>query len=373
MAILKLPHGQLNLPAFLPDATFGVVRSVDSFDLEKCGIQALMMNTFHLMQKPGSSTIKNLNGVHRMSGWSSPIFTDSGGFQSYSLIRENSKYGSITDQGIVFRPNNSSRKLKLTPEKSIQLQFSYGADVLFCLDDCTHIDDSFKRQEQAVRRTIKWAQRSKSEFERLLNQKHICQHRPLLFAIIQGGRSLELRRQCAEEIVKIGFDGFGFGGWPLDSKGSLLVNLLNYTRNTIPSKFPMHALGIGHPISIVKCIQLGFEIFDCTLPTRDARKGRLYTLADEMRSLSYIGYEESFSYTYIQDNKYKKSKNPVSQYCDCLTCSKYSLSYLHHLFKINDHLYFRLATIHNLRFMARLIESLSALVNQGMIKQHSAL
>ena len=213
---LKLPHGQLKLPAFLPDATLGVVRSVDSYDLEQCGIQALVMNTFHLMQKPGSTTIQSLGGLHTMSGWQYPIFTDSGGFQSYSMIRENSKYGSLTDKGIIFRPEGSNRKLQFTPEKTIQLQLSYGADLLFCLDECTHVDDSYEKQNQSVQRTIDWAKRCKKEFQRLIEQKGISEEqKPLLFAIIQGGGSFELRKQCANELLEIGFDGFGGRIWGL--------------------------------------------------------------------------------------------------------------------------------------------------------------
>ena len=160
---LELPLGTLDLPAFLPDATLGVVRAVDSVDLMQCGVQAVVMNTFHLMQHPGSSTVQALGGLHAMSGWPRPIVTDSGGFQAYSLIRQNAKYGSLTDNGILFRPENSSRKIQLTPEKCIQLQFSYGADVMMCLDDCTHVDDPPAEQRASVQRTIDWARRGKRE------------------------------------------------------------------------------------------------------------------------------------------------------------------------------------------------------------------
>ena len=168
---LKLPHGELRLPVFLPDATQGVVRAVDSADLELCGVQALVMNTFHLMQRPGSSTIQALGGLHRMCAWSRPIITDSGGFQAYSLIRQNARFGQITDSGIIFRPEGSDRKIQLTPEKSVQLQLRYGADVVICLDDCTHVEESPAEQERAVRRTVAWARRCKVEFERILGQK----------------------------------------------------------------------------------------------------------------------------------------------------------------------------------------------------------
>jgi len=363
---VKLPHGELNLPAFLPDATHGVVRSVDSCDLEQCGVPALVMNAFHLMQRPGSSTIQALGGLHQMSGWSHPITTDSGGFQAYSLIRQNSRYGSLSDRGILFRPEGSDRKLRLTPEKVIQLQLSYGADILFCLDDCTHAEDSLETQRESVQRTINWARRCKAEFQRLLEQKEIPDaERPLLFAAIQGGGDRGLRRHCASELLALGFDGYGYGGWPLDRQGNLLTDILAYTRELVPSQFPMHALGVGHPANVVAAAQMGYELFDSAMPTRDARHGRLYAFTEESMSFSsaWMGKmgrlnRDWFSYVYVQDKKYIKSKVPISPYCDALCCSNYSLGYLNHLFSVNDTLFFRLATIHNLRFMVQLMECL---------------
>lgn len=348
---IRLPHGPLDLPAFLPDATRGVVRGVDSADLERCGIQSVVMNTFHLMQHPGSSTIEALGGLHRMFGWSRPIFTDSGGFQVYSLIRQNPAYGSLSRKGATFRPAGSSRKFILTPEKSIQLQVAYGADVLFCLDDCTHASDPPDVQRDSVARTIAWARRSKAEFEWLAGQKGWTQdERPLLFAVIQGGGERDLRRQCAEALLEMGFDGYGYGGWPLDEQGHLLTEMLAYVRELVPREYPLHALGVAHPANLVACAQLGYDLFDGAMPTRDARHGRLYTFLSD-------GLEEDwFAYTYAADDKHIKSDAPISPFCDCLCCSRYSLGYLHHLFKIGDSLYVRLATIHNLRFMVQLTE-----------------
>ncbi|AFY69324.1 tRNA-guanine transglycosylase, various specificities [Thalassoporum mexicanum PCC 7367] len=358
---LKLPHGELQLPAFLPDATVGVVRSLDAQDLEQCGIQALVMNAFHLMQRPGSSTVSALGGIHRMSGWQRPIFTDSGGFQAYSLIRANSKYGSISDRGLIFYPEGSQRKLKLTPEKTIQLQMGYGADLLFCLDDCTNAEDSLDVQEVSVKRTIAWAKRCKAEFVRLLEQKKIdlnSSDRPLLFAVLQGGGSFELRRECAEALLEIGFDGYGFGGWPLDQHGNLLTDILAFCRSLIPKQFPMHALGIGHPQNVLAVARMGYELFDCVMPTRDARHGRLYAFTRELDDLPEAMDSSWFSYVYAQDKKHIKANQAIAPFCDASCCQRYSLGYLHHLFNINDTLYYRLATIHNLRFMARLMELL---------------
>jgi queuine tRNA-ribosyltransferase len=343
------------LPEFLPDATRGVVRSLDAADLENCGLQALVMNTFHLMQNPGSSTIQALGGLHRMSGWKRPIITDSGGFQVYSLIRQDPKFGSLSAKGASFRIQDSGRKFNLTPEKSVQLQIAYGTDVVICLDDCTHVDAPFDNQSESVRRTIDWARRSRQEYDRLLSQKKYPDgSRPLIFGVVQGGGYLELRQRCAEALMEIGFDGYGYGGWPLNSQGGLLVDLLAYTREAIPHEFPMHALGVAHPHNVVECVQLGYELSDGAMPTRDARHARLYQFNVDPASPSTRLEGEWFSFLYVLDDKHIKSSLPVSAYCDCPLCSRYSLGYLHHLFKIKDTLSFRLATLHNLRFMTQL-------------------
>lgn len=362
---LETPHGSLPLPAFLPDATLGVVRSVDSADLERVGVRAVVMNVFHLMQKPGSSTVHALGGLHRMAGWPFPIVTDSGGFQAYSLIRQNPKQGSLSDAGIRFRPEGAGREFLLTPEKSVQLQLAYGADVVICLDDCTHADAPAADQETSVQRTVAWAGRCKAEFELQMQQRRARKDGPMsprLFAVVQGGSSAPLRTRCAETLLDIGFDGYGFGGWPFDGEGRLLSEMLEVVRAAIPQEFPLHALGVGQPEHVVTCTRMGYDLFDCALPTRDARTGRLYVWASppEPEICSFSGTWRRT--VYIDDDKHRKADTPISPGCDCPTCALYSLGYLRHLRKCGDTLYFRLATLHNLRFMSRLIELLSASV-----------
>ena len=212
------------------------------------------------------------------------------------------------------------------------------------------MDDDLEIQQKAVERTVEWAKRCRIEFDSLLNDKDLEGNKlPKLFAVVQGGGDKDLRKQCAEQLLDIGFDGYGYGGWPLDSGGKLLTEIVGYTRELIPSEFPMHALGVGHPENVTACANLGYQMFDSALPTRDARRGRLYTFTTES------GLEGKwFRFLYIQDEKHVRSPEPISEFCDCLTCTKYSRGYLHHLFKINDHLFFRLATVHNLRFMHQL-------------------
>ncbi|MGI8914969.1 MAG: tRNA-ribosyltransferase family protein [Chloroflexota bacterium] len=359
MRNLTLAHGTLTFPTFLPDATVGVVRSVDALDLEQCGVTALVMNTFHLMQRPGSSTIQALGGLHRMACWDGPIMTDSGGFQAYSLIRQSPKQGRIGIDGITFQPQDAPRRYHLSPEKTVRLQLGYGADIVVCLDDCTNAAAPLADQEEAVQRTVEWARRCKAEFSRALDERRTpLEQRPRLFAVVQGGNLPSLRRACAEQLLAIGFDGYGFGGWPLDDQGKLLTEIIAYTRQLIGPQWPMHALGVGSPRNVAASVAAGYEMFDSALPTRDARQGRLYTWNCE-RLPPDAGQEGSwFSYLYINDKKHFRTPAPISLYCDCFCCRRYSTGYLHHLHSINDLLYARLATIHNLRFMTRLTELL---------------
>jgi queuine tRNA-ribosyltransferase len=356
---IKLRNGVLKTPVFLPDATLAVVRSVDSADLEDCGIPAVVMNTFHLMQRPGSSTIQALGGLHRMSSWPKPIMTDSGGFQAYSLIRQNPKFGQVHEKGISFQLQGSNRKFQLTPEKTIQLQMSYDSDIVVCLDEPTHVDEGYAEQKISVERTIAWAKKSRREYDRLVEQKGLSEDsRPRIFAVVQGGGFKELRKACADALLEIGFDGYGFGGWPLDAQMNLLTDIVNYTREIIPPQFPLHGLGIGHPQNVAASYAMGYEMFDSAMPTRDARHGRLYTFTTPPSAPQGGLTDKWFKYLYIEDEKLIKDGSPLSEYCDCLTCRRYSRSYLHHLFKIGDTLFYRLATLHNLRFMVQLCDRL---------------
>ena len=345
---LDLPNGTLTYPVFFPDATHAVVRALDARDLEETGLQGLVMNTYHLMKKPGISTVQALGGLHQMSGWQKPILTDSGGFQAWSVIKENPKEGSLTNNGIMIRKQGGG-KLQLTPEKSIQLQYKMGADILVCLDECTHVSDPPEVQRRSVDRTVKWAQRCRQTFEQLMQNLPDDQPKPVLLGVVQGGGDFELRRECAERLLEIGFDGYGFGGYPLDEDGNLLTEILQHTRELIPEEFPLHALGVGHPQSVQTLWKIGYQMFDCALPTRDARRGRLYTFTTRGPLQG-----DWFKIKYINDEEFIRESRPLDENCNCHTCQRYSAGYLHHLFKQNEFSYYRLATIHNLHFMVEL-------------------
>jgi queuine tRNA-ribosyltransferase len=359
-SFLELGHRQIRLPVFLPDATRGVVRTVDAVDLAVCGVQALVMNVFHLMQRPGSTTIRSLGGIHKMYGWDGGIITDSGGFQAYSLIHANPKNGSITDRGLLFRGEAKKARLLLTPEKTIQLQLNFGSDLVICLDDCTHPDAPNNDQVRAVNRTIAWAKKCKSEYLRLIDEKNIpFETRPRIYAVIQGGKSNALREKCATALLEIGFDGFGYGGWPINEEKQIYEAQFQLLRTIIPPAYPLHALGVGHPNNIVEACSLGWSIFDSALPTRDARRGRLYAFKYLPQTVSDLKQKDWFATVYIADQNKIKVNSPVFEGCQCPTCRQVSTGFLHHLFKLDDMLYHRFATMHNLQFMVTLCDVLA--------------
>jgi len=359
MTNLPLPHGNIPLPAFFPDATRGVVRTVDSADLINCGVQGLVMNAYHLMTKPGPATIKSLGGLNSFAGWERPIITDSGGFQVFSLIRENAALGEIRPNEIIFR--RDGKKTTLSPEKCIQSQLSYGSDVLMALDYCTHPNDPYETQAKAVEVTIKWGKRCMDTF--LQNTKG---RDAQLFGIIQGGNEKALRKECATALLEMGYAGFGFGGWPLDENGRLTEEILAYTAELIPDQMVKYAMGVGKPENIVACVKMGFNLFDCVIPTREARHNRLYVFDEAFETPANIDLSRNFyQYMYPLDDAYRRDKRPISCLCDCHACKHYSRAYLRHLLSIGDGLGSRLATIHNLRFYTMLMEALQGRYSKG--------
>lgn len=344
--------GEIRLPAFFPDATYGAVRAGSFEDVYASGLLGLEMNSYHLMSKPGAKLIKSLGGLHGFTGYKGAILTDSGGFQLYSLIRENPAYGEIRDNEIIFRPDMGSEKLIFTPEKCIQAQFQYGSDIIMALDMCTSPDDPYEVQKRSVELTVRWGARCRAEYDKLSRGK---QATPLIFGIVQGGQFEDLRRKCGEELEKIGFDGYGFGGWPIDAQGQLREDILKMAADAMPDNKIKYAMGLGKPEEIVACVRMGYQLFDCVIPTREARHQRLYVFQPG------TGLDEKFyKHMYIMDDKYCRDSRSVDDDCDCVLCRNHSRAYLHHLFKMNDPAAMRLATAHNLRFYGRLMERLRA-------------
>jgi len=335
-----------------------VVRALDAQDVRATGTPGVVMNTYHLLLHPGPKVVSHLGGLHGFTGWDGPILTDSGGFQAFSLLRENPSLGEIRPGEIIFRPSKEADKLTLSPEKCIQVQLSCRADIVMCLDWCTHPGDPPSVQAQAVETTVRWARRCRQEFDRLVAERYrdAAAPRPLLFAIVQGGEERELRRQCAEALREIGFDGYAYGGWPLDDGYHLMADILAYTAGLLPPELPRYAMGVGKPENVVACARMGYNLFDCVIPTRDARHMRLYTFAPSTLDRVTLTPDKRFYETlYLQDQVHRHDPRPLSALCDCHTCRHYSRAYLYHLFRVEDALAQRLATIHNLRFYAQLM------------------
>ena len=346
------------VPTFLPDATRAGVRATSAVDLRGIGIEGLVVNAFHLLRRPGARVVQAAGGVHRFMGWDGPILSDSGGFQVWSLIRQDPARGVIRDNEVIFREPTTGQKWNLTPERVIRLQMQLGSDVLVCLDDCTDAGDPEPEQERSVARTVKWARRCRDEFDRQTDRLP-AGGRPLLFAVVQGGGSEALRRQCATELSNIGFDGYGFGGWPLGEDGALLAEPLRWVAETLPEAAAKHALGIGRPDHVVAAHALDYSIFDCALPTRDARHGRLYAFRAGWGSRRPSSGDPFYAALRMHDAKYRIDHGPLEDGCDCPFCGAgLSRAYLHHLFKVGDVAAERYATLHNLRFYVRLFELL---------------
>lgn len=346
------------MPTFLPDATRAGVRGVSAADLKAIGIEGVVVNAFHLLRRPGARVVQAAGGVHRFMGWDSPVLSDSGGFQVWSLIRQDPARGVIRDNEVIFREPSTGEKWNLTPERVIGIQMQLGTDVLVCLDDCTAPEDPESEQERSVERTVRWAQRCRDEFDRRVARMP-DDERPLLFAVVQGGRAEGLRRQCASALAAIGFDGYGFGGFPLAEDGTLLTDALGWVAGSLPAEAPKHALGLGRPDHVVSAFAVGYSIFDCALPTRDARQGRLYAFRPSWAPRRPSPGDPFFSALRIHDPKHRIQHAPLEDGCDCPFCAAgLTRAYLHHLFKVGDVAAERYATLHNLRFYVRLFELL---------------
>lgn len=339
------------MPVFFPDATRAVVKSIDTLDLESTKTKGILVNTFHLWQGLGKSVLKEFGGIRNFMAYNGACISDSGGFQVMSVIKSGNVKGKITDEGVVFHADG--KKEVLTPEKSIEFQIKLGSDMVVVLDDFTDPKVGYDEAKISVERTIEWARRSKKEFGRLTKKE-----KPYILGVVQGGKFQDLRKYCAQELAKIGFDGLGYGGWPITESKEFDYESAKTIASNTPKGYFLYGLGIGKPDEIVGCVKLGFNIFDCVLPTRDGRHGRLYVY-DAISVKEIDVYKPNFYHFYNPAREiYYKDTSPVSTACDCLLCTKYSRSYLSHLFKIGDFTAGRLATIHNLRFYSILMEKL---------------
>ncbi len=356
---LKTEHGIVSTPFFMPDATRGFVRSLSKSDLEEVKMGPMVVNTYHLYLQPGEKIIKKSGGIHDFMNWQKPLLSDSGGYQIFSLIHKDSKMGKITDEKVVFQSPIDGKKYEITPRKAIQIQFDLGVDMMVCLDDPSPNSYSKRDIKKAVERTITWAKICKDEYNKQIKKRKMTNKNcPLIFGVVQGGEYLDLRKHCVEELAKIGFDGYGFGARHIDDDGKFMEEVLQATADFIPKDSLRFALGIGKPEDIVRCFNMGWDMFDCVIPTREGRHGRLFVW-NKQRELSVKKSKTTFYKTInIGNEKFKEDFTPIDLNCDCYTCKNYTKAYLNHLMKTKEALFLRLASIHNLRFYMQLMEKL---------------
>ncbi|MCK9378599.1 MAG: tRNA guanosine(34) transglycosylase Tgt [Candidatus Moranbacteria bacterium] len=360
---VKTKSGELETPFFMPDATRGFVKSLSGNDLEEAGVVPMVVNTYHLFLQPGMDLIKKSGDIHKFMNWKGPLLSDSGGYQVFSLIHKNPKMGKITDDGVEFRSPLSGKKHYITPEKAIQIQFDLGVDMMVCLDDPPPNSDTKEKIEAAVDRTLAWAERCMMEYKKQIKERKIeKENRPLIFCVIQGGEYLDLRKKCVDGLIEIGlsvkggpvmsWDGYGFGARHIDSEGNFLAEVLKYTAGLIPENSLRFALGVGTPEDIVRCVEFGWDMFDCVIPTREARHGRIFLWkSDDLKG-------EFYETVNISNSKFKDDFNSIDEKCNCQLCKNHSRAYLHHIFRSGDPLAMRLISMHNLKFYMELIEKI---------------
>ncbi len=361
---LKTRHGNLATPFFMPDATRGFIKLSTTEDVLATKTEALVVNTFHLYLQPGLDLIKKAGGIHDFMSCDLPLLSDSGGFQVFSLIHRSHQMGKIDDEKVTFKSPLDGSYHELTPEKSIQIQFVLGTDMIVCLDDCPPNDFSHQQMEKSVERTLSWAKRCKAEYNRQIKKRKMTDtNRPLLFSVVQGGVEVEMRRYCARELAKIGFDGYGFGARPIDAEGNFLAEVLFETAQSIPENALRFALGVGTPEDIYRCALMGWDMFDCVIPTREGRHGRLFYFKKKFTDFKIsksikepLEKAPDFYETInISNASWAKDFSPINSKSKIPELRTYSKAFLHHLFRLNEPLGQKLAALHNLEFFQELL------------------
>ena len=335
---LELPHGEVATPAFMPVGTQGTVKAVTPDQLVATGSQMILANTYHLALRPGADVVAEAGGLHRFAAWDGPMLTDSGGYQVFSL----SELNRIDDDGVTFRSHIDGEVLRLTPERSIDLQNQLGADVIMAFDECPPYPATERQVATAVRRTRAWAERSLEAHRRPDDQA--------LFGIVQGGAFRDLRLQSAAELVELGFPGYAIGGVSVGEGPELMREAVDTVAPKLPDSRPRYLMGVGLPIDLIDMVIRGVDLFDCVIPTRHARNAQLFVGAGVVK---------------IRNERYERDYGPIEPGCDCYACRRFSRAYLRHLTLRKEALAAVLGTIHNLRYFQRLMERIRAAIPGG--------
>jgi queuine tRNA-ribosyltransferase len=335
--ILQTAHGDVETPVFMPVGTLGTVKSLSPEELLACGAQIILGNTYHLYLRPGCDVVQRFNGLHAFMNWQGPILTDSGGFQVFSLA----KLRKVTSQGALFQSHIDGSQHMLTPEKSMEIQGCLGSDIVMCLDECIKYPAEKKDVQKALELTAQWAKRCKDAYK---NEKNA------LFGIVQGGMFKDLREISAHDLMEIDFNGYAVGGLSVGEPKDLMIEMADFTLPILPDVKPKYIMGVGTPEDIVTLAALGADMFDCVLPTRNARNGQMFTKTGTIN---------------ISNARFKNDTDPIESECTCYTCRNYSRAYLRHLYLSKELLAYRLNTIHNVYYYMNLMQQIRAAIFQG--------
>lgn len=335
---LTLAHGQVDTPAFMPVGTYGTVKAMTPEALANTGAQICLGNTFHLWLRPGMAVIKQFGGLHKFMNWDKPILTDSGGFQVFSL----GDLRKITEEGVKFASPIDGARLFLTPEISMQIQKDLNSDIVMIFDECTPYPADYKTAAESMRLSLRWARRSRDEHDRLENAN-------ALFGIVQGGMHEALRDESLAGLKDINFNGFAIGGLSVGEPKEDMMRILAHTAPQLPADKPRYLMGVGTPEDLMDSVEQGIDMFDCVMPTRNARNGHLFTRFGDLK---------------IKNARFKTDQAPLDPTCTCYTCQHFSRAYLHHLFRAGEILSSILNTIHNLHYYQTLMAEMRTAIEQ---------
>ena len=336
---MTLAHGEVDTPAFMPVGTYGTVKAMTPQALADTGAQICLGNTFHLWLRPGMAVIKQFGGLHKFMNWDKPILTDSGGFQVFSL----GDLRKITEEGVKFASPIDGARLFLTPEISMQIQKDLNSDIVMIFDECTPYPADYKTAAESMRLSLRWARRSRDEHDRLQNTN-------ALFGIVQGGMHEALRDESLAGLKDIDFNGFAIGGLSVGEPKEDMMRILAHTAPQLPTDKPRYLMGVGTPEDLMDSVEQGIDMFDCVMPTRNARNGHLFTRYGDVK---------------IKNARFKTDTSPLDPTCSCHTCQNFSRAYLHHLFRAGEILSSILNTIHNLHYYQTLMAEMRNAIENG--------
>ena len=336
---LTFPRGKVQTPAFMPVGTYGTVKGMLPRDITEIGAEIILGNTFHLMLRPGTEVVKQHGDLHDFINWQGPRLTDSGGFQVFSL----GAMRKITEEGVTFKSPIDGSSVFIDPEKSMQVQRDLGSDVVMIFDECTPYPATEQEAEESMQLSLRWAKRSK--------QAH-GDNPSALFGIVQGGMYEQLRDQSLAGLEEIDFDGYAIGGLSVGEPKEDMIRILDHMATSMPNNKPRYLMGVGKPADLVEAVRRGIDMFDCVMPTRNARNGHLFTSQGVVK---------------IRNAKYRNDTSPLDSECDCYTCQNFTRGYLHHLEKCGEMLGAQLNTIHNLRYYQKLMQGLRDAIEQGSL------